>query len=234
MDSTVFFQNNDNGILITKSGSLTVSDISITNNVSHQDGAFVGIFHSTGSQITNNQTVDSVRQGIAVANENTGLLVQGNSIQGGGRGIFSTTAFVPTAPGSSQVTISDNTISGTSGDGVSLDTNSLTGSTISDNSVTGAGRDGVFIAEAAAANPARASTPSPSPEAATAPPTLPPTPPPSKAANTARSPPTTSNHTQTAQPPPAPLTHRTTPRVVAGSSPPRPDPAITHPHVQEA
>lgn len=85
----------NNGILITKSGSLTVSDINITNNVSHEDGAFVGIFHSTSSEITNNQTVDDVRQGIAVANDNSGLLVQGNNIQGGGRGILTTAAGEP-------------------------------------------------------------------------------------------------------------------------------------------
>ncbi|MFI6284533.1 right-handed parallel beta-helix repeat-containing protein [Streptomyces sp. NPDC051018] len=145
IDNNAFFQNVNDAMLITQADPFTVDNVNINHNVSHQDGRLLTIFASTNSVVTDNTVVDATDQAITIGNENTGLQILRNGIQGGGLGIFSTSAFVPTAPGSSQVTISDNTISGTSGDGVSLDVNSLADSTISNNSVTDAGRDGVFI-----------------------------------------------------------------------------------------
>ncbi|MER7043866.1 right-handed parallel beta-helix repeat-containing protein [Streptomyces jumonjinensis] len=144
IDNNALFQNDNNGMLITKADPFTVDNVNINNNVSHQEGAFLGIFSSTNSLVTDNTIVDDVRQAIAIADENTGLQVLRNTIQGGGRGIYAVSTFAPPLT-SSQVTISDNNISNTSGDGISVAQESLTASTISNNSVTNAGRDGVFI-----------------------------------------------------------------------------------------
>jgi uncharacterized repeat protein (TIGR01451 family) len=148
IDNNAFFQNNNSAITITKFDPNTVSQVNVNHNVSHQDGSLVAIFHSTGSQVTDNQAVNNTGSAIFIGNENPGIQVLRNNIQGSFRGLRANTA-ADTGPASTQATISNNTVSNTVNDGISVASDSLTNSTISNNSVSSGGRDGVFIDDTA-------------------------------------------------------------------------------------
>jgi hypothetical protein len=148
IDNNAFFQNNNSAITITKFDPNTVSQVNINHNVSHQDGTLAAIFHSTESLVTDNQAVNNTGSAIFIGNENSGLQVLRNNIQGSFRGVRANTA-ADTGPASTQATISNNTVSNTVDDGINVAPDSLTNSTISNNSVNSSGRDGVFIDDTA-------------------------------------------------------------------------------------
>ncbi len=140
IDNNAFFQNKNGAITLDKYQN-TVR-VNIHHNVSHQDAALLNIFRSNDSLVTDNQAVGNTGAAIFIGDDNHGLQVLRNNIQGSNEGIRSET-FVDVP--SDQVQISDNTIQNVTRDGISAGPNSLTNSTVSDNSVTGSGHDGVLI-----------------------------------------------------------------------------------------
>ncbi|MEU1519743.1 hypothetical protein ABZ490_47825 [Streptomyces sp. NPDC005811] len=140
IDNNAFFQNKNGAITLDKYQNTVRVDIN--HNVSHQDESLLNIFRSNDSLVTDNQAVGNTGAAIFIGDDNHGLQILRNNIQGSDAGIRSGT-FVDLP--SDQVRISDNTIQDSMRDGISAGPDSLTNSTISDNSVTGSGHDGVLI-----------------------------------------------------------------------------------------
>ncbi|MFE5622983.1 right-handed parallel beta-helix repeat-containing protein [Streptomyces virginiae] len=140
IDNNAFFQNRNGAITLDKFQNIVRVDIN--HNVSHQDEALLNIFRSNDSVVADNQAVGNTGAAIFIGDDNHGLQVLRNTIQGSYDGIRAQTF---SNAGSDQVLIGNNTVRNVTHDGISAGPNALTGSTVSDNSVTGSGHDGVLI-----------------------------------------------------------------------------------------
>ncbi|MEU6220565.1 right-handed parallel beta-helix repeat-containing protein [Streptomyces sp. NPDC047022] len=139
IDNNAFFQHQNGAITLDRFQNTV--QVNINHNVSHQDAGLLSIFHSTNSVVSDNTAVDSAFPSIFVADDNHGLQVLRNTIQTSTGGVEVGTFSV----GSDHVTISDNTISDSTQNGIIVDPGSLSDSTISNNTVTNSANDGVLI-----------------------------------------------------------------------------------------
>ncbi|MFF2195763.1 hypothetical protein [Streptomyces sp. NPDC058157] len=140
IDNNAFFQNRNGAITLDKFQNTVRVDVN--HNVSHQDAALLNVFRSDSSVVADNQAVGNTSAAIFVGDDNHGLQVLRNTLQGGRDGVRSATF---SNVGSDQVLIANNTIRSSTRDGISAGPNSLARSEISGNSVTGSGRDGALI-----------------------------------------------------------------------------------------
>jgi hypothetical protein len=146
ISENTFFRNSSSGITLTGTLPGAVDDVDIDENVSRQDGSLLAIFNSTNTDVRANDALNNTGSAIFVGNDNTGLRIRSNIIDSGARGVRTSTAFGGNA--STDVSIISNRITNstsTTGDGVNVSANSLTGSLIASNTATNNPRDGIRI-----------------------------------------------------------------------------------------
>jgi hypothetical protein len=148
-----FFRNDSAGIVLTTLGGGTISDVTVLDNKSIEDGSLIALFTAPGTIITKNEVVRPQGSGIFIGQGNDGAVITNNKVSNGlARGIR-VNALDFGGPSSTGLEISHNDIRNMAGSGIAIRSTSMTDSLISRNvslnngqDISGTfGRDGIQI-----------------------------------------------------------------------------------------